>query len=51
MSTNLQTQDRYANSFRQLKENGRPALIPFTLLGWPDPETPWTLLWPVAPPL
>jgi len=39
MPTNLQTQDRYANSFQQLKESGRHALIPFTLLGWPDPET------------
>jgi len=39
MPTNLQTQDRYANSFRQLKKNGRTALIPFTLLGWPNPET------------
>jgi tryptophan synthase alpha chain len=39
MPTNLETQDRYAESFATLKTSGKHALIPFTLLGWPDAET------------
>lgn len=39
MPSKLQTHDRYAESFQQLKESGQHALIPFTLLGWPDPDT------------
>jgi len=39
MSNQLQTQDRYAESFAQLKASGNHALIPFTLLGWPDADT------------
>ena len=43
MSSNLQTQDltqnRYDKSFQQLEAAGQHALIPFTLLGWPNPET------------
>jgi tryptophan synthase alpha chain len=39
MSSKLQTQDRYAHSFQQLQASGRHALIPFTILGWPDPDT------------
>jgi tryptophan synthase alpha chain len=30
---------RYARRFAELKAQGRKAFIPFTLLGWPDPET------------
>ncbi len=33
------TRNRYARSFAQLAEAGQHALIPFTLLGWPNPET------------
>ena len=38
MSTKIQTQDRYAASFAELQASGRHAVIPFTLLGWPNPE-------------
>lgn len=39
MPTNIQAKDRYAQSFESLKQTGKHALIPFTLLGWPDTET------------
>jgi tryptophan synthase alpha chain len=38
MPSNCQTRDRYGDMFQQLKQEGRHAVIPFTLLGWPNPE-------------
>lgn len=38
MPSNLQTRDRYAAMFQQLQQEQRHALIPFTLLGWPNPD-------------
>ncbi len=33
------TQNRYQQTFAQLKASGRKAFIPFTILGWPNRET------------
>ena len=38
MPSELQTRDRYQESFARNKQTGHPALIPFTLLGWPNPQ-------------
>jgi tryptophan synthase alpha chain len=38
MPSNLQTRDRYAAMFQRLQQEQRHALIPFTLLGWPNPK-------------
>ncbi|WP_373531523.1 tryptophan synthase subunit alpha [Vampirovibrio sp.] len=39
MSTlKLQNQQRYEKRFAQLKQENRHAMIPFILLGWPNPE-------------
>jgi tryptophan synthase alpha chain len=36
--------DRYQKRFAKLAETGQKAFIPFTLLGWPDPDTSFEII-------
>ncbi|MCC7528980.1 MAG: tryptophan synthase subunit alpha [Candidatus Melainabacteria bacterium] len=38
------SRDRYAARFRRLKEAKQGALMPFTVLGWPDEETSFSII-------
>ncbi len=38
------TQTRYQSRFKHLQEAGRKAYIPFTLLGWPNPEMSFEIM-------